>query len=270
MCDLSEGACLCFSVSDTGIGISQADRSKLFQPFIQVDSSLNRKYQGTGLGLVLVKQIVELHGGYITIDSEVGIGSCFSVMLPQTCWQFQPTKSLLTQSQNLTPVDNIFPPSVTRTILLVEDNEVTIETFSSYLTAKGYRVILAQTSKAAISILEDYFGSAQYKYFGSAQYKYFGSVSPRARLRQQYKCFDVLTPSQAPDSIVMDIQLPDLDGIATIEYIRHNLTQIPIIALTALIIPGEREKCLAVGADRYLTKPVKLLELHNTIQDCLN
>ena len=81
--DGRQGNWLCFSVTDTGIGIDSADRSKLFQPFIQLDSSLNRKYPGSGLGLVLVKQIVELHGGDVTLDSEVGVGSCFTVTLPQ-------------------------------------------------------------------------------------------------------------------------------------------------------------------------------------------
>jgi predicted ATPase/signal transduction histidine kinase len=77
------GNYLCFSITDTGIGIDQADLSKLFQPFSQIDSSLSRKYAGTGLGLVLVKQIVELHGGDVTITSEVGRGSCFTVKIPQ-------------------------------------------------------------------------------------------------------------------------------------------------------------------------------------------
>ena len=81
--DSDAGYWLCFSVSDTGIGIASADCSKLFQPFIQLDSSLNRKYAGTGLGLVLVKQIVELHGGSVTINSKVGVGSCFTVTIPQ-------------------------------------------------------------------------------------------------------------------------------------------------------------------------------------------
>ena len=81
--DGRQGNWLCFSVTDTGIGIDSADRSKLFQPFIQLDSSLNRKYPGSGLGLVLVKQIVELHGGDVTLDSEFGVGSCFTVTLPQ-------------------------------------------------------------------------------------------------------------------------------------------------------------------------------------------
>jgi predicted ATPase/signal transduction histidine kinase len=78
------GYAICFAVSDTGIGIASADLTKLFQPFIQIDSSLSRKYEGTGLGLVLVKQIVELHGGDVTIDSEVGRGSCFTAIIPQT------------------------------------------------------------------------------------------------------------------------------------------------------------------------------------------
>ncbi len=81
--DGNTGYCLCFAVRDTGIGIASTDLAKLFQPFIQLDSSLSRKYSGTGLGLVLVKQIVELHGGDVTIDSEVGSGSCFTVTLPQ-------------------------------------------------------------------------------------------------------------------------------------------------------------------------------------------
>jgi predicted ATPase/signal transduction histidine kinase/GAF domain-containing protein len=80
----SAGYSVCFAVNDTGIGIASTDLPKLFQPFIQIDSNLNRKYAGTGLGLVLVKQIVELHGGYVTIYSEVDKGSCFSVVIPQT------------------------------------------------------------------------------------------------------------------------------------------------------------------------------------------
>jgi PAS domain S-box-containing protein len=237
VCDLTEGACLCFSVSDTGIGIGSTDRSKLFQPFIQIDSSLNRKYQGTGLGLVLVKQIVELHGGTVTIESEVGMGSCFSVILPQTCWQFEPTEIVNTYA-DFAPDEIVAPVRIAPTILLAEGNEVIIDTFANYLTAKGYRVILAQTGQAAISILED--------------------------------CAN--TPTQYPDLMLIDVQLPDLDGTNAIDYFRRQsqFPQIPTIALTALVTAGEREKYLTLGAAAYLTKPVKLLELHHTIQDCLN
>jgi PAS domain S-box-containing protein len=77
---------LCFEVSDTGIGIAPKDQSKLFQPFIQIDSKFNRQYAGTGLGLAIVKQVVELHGGSVGLRSQVGEGSCFMANLPSKCW----------------------------------------------------------------------------------------------------------------------------------------------------------------------------------------
>jgi PAS domain S-box-containing protein len=208
--------CLCFSISDTGIGIANADLSKLFQPFVQIDSNLNRQYEGTGLGLVLVKQIVELHGGTVTIDSQVNQGSCFSVILPHPTWQLSEVATTLPT-----------PPI----ILLVEDNEITINTFSSYLTAKGYQIILARNGLEAIEF----------------------------------------THKHHPDLILMDIQISEIDGLTAITHIRSQpeFDRIQIIALTALVVAGAREKCLADGANRYLTKPVKLKELDRTIQECL-
>ena len=79
---LDSGAWILFVVTDTGIGITAENQSKLFKPFVQIDSSLNRQYEGTGLGLMLVKQIVELHGGSVSLASEFGQGSCFTVRLP--------------------------------------------------------------------------------------------------------------------------------------------------------------------------------------------
>jgi PAS domain S-box-containing protein len=231
LCHQTMGNSLCFSVTDTGIGIAQTDLSKLFQPFIQLDSNLNRKYTGTGLGLVIVKQIAELHGGHVSINSQVGKGSCFSVNIPQTHLQSQPSSSTnnvhdLDINQSLSPFEK------KPLILLAEDNEVNINTFSSYLTNKGYQILLAQNGQEAIA------------------------------LSQQHH----------PDLILMDIQMPDMNGIEAIKYICQDSpqTKIPIIALTAQAIVGDREKCLAAGADQYLTKPVKLKELHHNIQKHLN
>jgi PAS domain S-box-containing protein len=231
LCHQTIGSSLCFSVTDTGIGIAETDLSKLFQPFIQLDSNLNRKYTGTGLGLVIVKQIAELHGGHVSIDSQVGKGSCFSINIPQTHLQSQPSSS----TNNVHDLDinqSPYPFDQKPLILLAEDNEVNINTFSSYLTNKGYQILLAQNGQEAIA----------------------------------------LSQKHHPDLILMDIQMPDMNGIEAIKYIcQHSpQTKIPIIALTAQAIVGDREKCLAAGADQYFTKPVKLRELHHTIQKHLN
>ncbi len=225
------------AILDTGIGIARADQGKLFQPFVQLDSSLNRQQEGTGLGLILVKQIVELHGGTVQLQSELGQGSCFTVKLPITCVMAPPAMAL--DQGELVPLDRTESTAIPRSgaltspavILLAEDNESNIHTFSSYLTAKGYQLLLAANGWQAIE------------------------------LAQQAQ----------PDLILMDIQMPGLDGIAAIKYLRQLSTwsQRPIIALTALAMAGDREKCLAAGADSYLAKPVKPKELHQMIQQHL-
>ena len=115
--------------------------------------------------------------------------------------------------------------------MLAEDNKANIATFSSYLEAKGYRILLAIDGQQAIALVK----------------------------------------SNPPDLILMDIQMPVIDGIEVIKQIRLNpdLVDIPIIALTALAMAGDREKCLAVGANEYLTKPVKLKSLEQMMQTLL-
>jgi PAS domain S-box-containing protein len=231
-----------FAITDTGIGIAPSDLDKLFQPFVQVDSSLNRQYEGTGLGLTLVKQIVELHGGSVVLQSELGHGSCVTVRLPHPCpiadldsHPLLPLDSVADYSRPIDPAMTIVQPAL---ILLAEDNAANSNTFCSYLNAKGYRTILAENGLEVISILEG--------------------------------CTNDLAQSQ-PDLILMDIQMPEMDGLQAIEWIRQHapLAKIPIVALTALAMEGDREKCLAAGANEYLTKPVKLKLLADTIQQLL-
>jgi len=227
----AETSYLRFAVIDTGIGISAENIQKLFQPFIQIDSALNRQYVGTGLGLALVKRIVELHGGKVGLTSEVGVGSCFSVEIPFNksdhaigSLKLEPTESIVNPHQS----ESVISPVV----LLAEDNEANIGTFSSYLEVKGYRIILAKNGKELVD----------------------------------------LAKAKKPDVILMDIQMPVIDGLEAAKQIRLDpeLTNIPIIALTALAMTGDREKCLEAGANEYLTKPVKLKQLTQTIQKLLN
>jgi len=217
------------AVSDTGIGIAPEHIHKLFQPFIQIDSALNRQYTGTGLGLALVKRIVELHGGQVGLTSEVGVGSCFTVDLPCATIPALDPAPILPDMAGIAPDQP--QPHGSPLILLAEDNAANIGTLSSYLTAKGYRLLLAQNGQEAIALAQ----------------------------------------SQHPDLILMDIQMPGMDGLEAIRHIRNttSLTQTPIIALTALAMAGDRDRCLATGANDYLAKPVKLKQLAATIDHLL-
>jgi len=220
-----------FAISDTGIGISGENLKRLFQPFIQIDSALNRQYQGTGLGLALTKQIVELHGGQVGVTSEMGIGSCFIIDLP-----YQASVDLSPQitSQNCInspALETKFPVGHTPVLLLAEDNEANISTISSYLTAKGYHIEVVKNGQDAVD----------------------------------------QAIVLAPDLILMDIQMPGMDGLAAIQQIRKvsELAATPIIALTALAMESDRDRCLQAGANEYLSKPVRLKALAQIILDLL-
>lgn len=258
-----------FQVIDTGIGIAQEDIPKLFQSFVQIDSRLNRQYSGTGLGLALVKRLLEAQNGQIQVISTLGKGSCFTVTLPYTSIsvvahssisnlekieeeQTLPISNFLTNNnaydwvnpeiemnleiaETLTAVAENYPQSDVREkplVLMAEDNEMNIETFSTYLIYQDYDLIIARDGEETI------------------------------KLAQTHK----------PDIILMDIQMPRIDGLEAIRQIRNipEIFNVPIIALTALAMPGDREKCLNAGANEYLDKPVRLKKLHTTIQRFLD
>ncbi|BFM40333.1 PAS domain S-box protein [Synechocystis sp. LKSZ1] len=222
------------AITDTGIGIAPENIAKLFKPFVQIDSALNRKYTGTGLGLALVKQIVELHGGRVGLTSELGVGSCFTVDLPYRA------ASSIANSGNI-GLENEAALSFLETgalesargplILLAEDEPANVITISSYLEAKGYRLICANDGREALE----------------------------------------LALAHPPDLVLMDVQMPEMDGLEAIRKMRQqaSLCNIPIIALTALAAEGDRERCLAAGADDYLSKPVRLKQLDSTIKALL-
>jgi PAS domain S-box-containing protein len=219
-----------FSAIDTGIGIAPEDIHKLFQPFVQVDSSFSRRYAGTGLGLALVQRIIEMHGGGVSVESEVGKGSRFTVSLP---WMLVENKGSnrekpirLNRPNSQCPVPNS-SPSMSYLVLLVEDNEENSFVIKDYLEVQGYRVAIARNGLEAVQ----------------------------------------MTKMQRPDVVLMDIQLPEMDGIEAARRIRceARFAQIPIIALTSLVMPGQQEKCLAAGMSEYLAKPVSMKNLVHAI-----
>jgi CheY-like chemotaxis protein len=241
-----------FAIRDTGIGIASEDIEKLFKPFVQIDSALNRQYEGTGLGLVLVKKIVDLHGGKVGVTSEEGVGSCFTVDLPISLSQISgEIKDMGKDREEGRGMRDekppLNPPLITKVsndevnikefkqkkplILLAEDNQANVMSVKSYLEAKGYDILVATDGEEAIKIVE----------------------------------------SQKPDLIIMDIQMPKLNGIDAIASIRGNdlFKDTPIIALTALAMEGDKEKCLNAGANEYLSKPVRLRQLWETIDHLL-
>ncbi|WP_216351395.1 PAS domain S-box protein [Leptolyngbya sp. 'hensonii'] len=225
-------ASIIFSVTDTGIGIAPENLYKLFQPFVQIDSKLNRQHSGTGLGLALSRRIVDLHGGEITVQSQLGQGSCFTFQIPDQPPSPSPNIRPPRQPSDLSPASETDPEGLRSTlILLAEDNEANVQTVSAYLQSYGYRLILARNGEDAIA---------------------------QAKAHQ-------------PNLILMDIQMPNMDGITAIQHLRkeQDLIQVPIIALTALAMPGDRERCLEAGANEYLTKPVSLRQLVALIQDLL-
>lgn len=346
-------------VKDSGIGIPPENLIQIFQPFIQLDSSLSRRYDGTGLGLSIVQRIVNLHGGSIRVESEVGQGSCFTVTLPwhplsnqddsplpetllregeiqqvlvvedsgtaagqikrylaelgatsvihpvgtgaldvalrvkpdvivldillPDCsgWEVLSELKAHPQTQSIPVIvisvvdersrslemgatehllkplsrpkfyqalnrlfTNVHPPNpeialiIAATesaqapkVLLAEDNEAHITTMLSYLHAHGFQVMIAHTGLEAIQMAKQY----------------------------------------QPDIILMDIQMPEMDGLEAIKRIRADsqTSSIPIVALTALAMPGDSERCLSAGANDYFAKPVKLKQIVERINQLL-
>jgi CheY-like chemotaxis protein len=224
MGDSSDGIELTFSVSDTGIGISEDVMGRLFKSFSQGDASYTKKFGGTGLGLVISKQLVERMGGSMWVESGKGSGKGSGST-------FYFTLKLKTGRK---PVDgNIIFAGMSgrspgRTILLVEDDPVNQMVVSRMLMEKGHVTDIANNGLEALTACES-------------------------------KNYDV---------ILMDIQMPEMDGVEATRRIRLREgtgRHTPIIALTAFALKGDRERFLAMGMDEYIPKPVNMAEMFGII-----
>jgi PAS domain S-box-containing protein len=221
-----KGSCheIHFAIRDTGIGIPEDKMSHLFQAFTQVDSSTTRKYGGTGLGLAISKRFVELMGGKIWVESEVGRGSTFHFEILAEATQTKP----INRELSLVPEEEIQADRKhALRILMAEDNLINQKVMLRMLSKLGY---LAEVACNGLEVLQ-------------------------ALERQPY------------DVILMDVQMPEMDGIETAKRIREKWLDKPkIIAITAYALQGDRETCLAAGMDDYISKPVKLEELQAVLR----
>ncbi len=220
-----------FLVRDTGVGIPAEAREHLFKPFTQADSSTARRFGGTGLGLAISHRIVELLGGEIGFESAPGSGSVFHFTLP-----FERSQEPTTE---ITVAEVLSAARLARSrerrsyrILVVEDEEINRLVVLDQLATLGYVAEAAVGGREALAVLGE-------------------------------KDFDL---------VLMDCQMPGLDGYETTRRLRRQSStwrQIPVIALTAYAMKGDREKCLAAGMDDYLTKPFKEEELASLLDHWL-
>lgn len=224
-------ALLRISVRDNGIGIASDDMETLFDPFVQVDSSLNRNYTGTGLGLSLVKRFAELHEGSASVTSEVGVGSCFVVDLPLREHSATALSGSLKRKDG--PHQSAKSNSTLRNkqpvrVLLAEDNELVAKATVGFLEGAGFDVEHATDGAAAIEAARTLF----------------------------------------PDVILMDVQMPVVDGFEAIQEVRRvpKHKETPIIALTGLAMEDDHERCVSAGADHYLSKPFGMQQLVELIR----
>ena len=350
-----------FTVWDTGIGIPEEQMERMFEPFVQLNTGHSHQYEGTGLGLALVHRLVELHGGSISVDSQVGKGSRFTVSLP-----WKETSQEFNEATTAEPTEFDVPGTSTiRKALIVEDSRSAADQISRYLSELGAESAIHNRADDAIgvaletqpdliildillpdptgwdvlsqlraeprtkdipvlitSVIDDKprgaeLGADGYlvkpitrQRFRQALIKIMTADAEESRallatagdepetcgplimlaednessinivsdylLARGYRLVVARNGEEAihrvteekPDLILMDVHMPVMDGLEAIRCIHADTdsADIPIIALTALAMPGDRERCLEAGADEYISKPASLKFLVKTIE----
>lgn len=216
-----------FSVKDSGIGIEEEKLKLVFESFSQAGVDVARKYGGTGLGLTISKQLVELQNGSIWVTSKYGEGSEFIFELP---YRFA-SENDVTGIRRLNDI-NFSKLLIGRKVLVAEDNSVNQILIDHVLKSVGVFPTIVNNGKEAIGKLK------------------------------KGESFDV---------ILMDLQMPILDGYKTTDFIRKELKiDTPIVAMTATAMKGEFEKCLEVGFTDYMSKPFEFVDLYKKLCNVLN
>ncbi len=222
-----EGPFLAVIVWDTGVGIPQDRLDDVFAPFKQLDNSLARAHEGTGLGLALTRKLVEMQGGTLGVESELGHGSAFTFTLPLAS-----TLSTGRGTETLVAEHGTELADGAVRVLVVEDNEANRMMFTDVLASEGYVTEVAVDGDQAEGAVREF----------------------------------------RPDVILMDVQLPKRDGLSVTRALKTNpaTMHIPVIALTALAMKGDEDRCLEAGCDAYLSKPCDPSEIIEAIRGVLD
>ncbi len=213
-----------FFVKDTGIGIPYEKQDKIFDRFLQIDSELNRKFGGTGLGLAISKNLAELLGGRIWVESEPDKGSAFYVLIPAN-----DLRTVEVSGPDLSQMNKLVNEKnynwATKTILVAEDEELNYKVLNSCLSKTNARILRASNGEKAVEMCR----------------------------------------SEKIDVVLMDIQMPVMDGYEAASRIKALNTGVPIIAQTSYAMANEKERCIDAGCDDYITKPLDLDKLMSLI-----
>lgn len=231
MDDVLDKIKLRIAVADTGIGIADEDRNKLFIRFSQVDASDTRKYGGSGLGLVITKQIVELMGGDITVQSKEGLGSTFIVEVPLKL--IKPAEEVADEvaaEEEADPAVFSLAGHTRARILVAEDEPVNQQVIGKLLGMAGYSYDIAENGEKAVELFK----------------------------QKEYQ------------AALFDVQMPVMDGLAATQEIRaielqQNKKRLPIIAVTARAMFGDKERILEAKLDDYIAKPYNLNDVVETL-----
>jgi PAS domain S-box-containing protein len=217
-------------IEDTGIGMDLQLQARLFTKFTQGDGSMNRRYGGTGLGLAIAKQLIELMGGTIGVHSEAGSGSRFWVTLPIAKTQASASRPVAADNRETTvPAESARGRAVPR-VLVVEDNSVNAFVAERILRKLGCETEIAGNGRIALECIGR-------------------------------RCYDL---------ILMDCQMPEVDGFEATQLIRAleagSGRRTPIVALSANVLPEDRQRCLDAGMDAHLSKPTSLQQLGSAVR----
>lgn len=225
---------IAITIKDTGIGIPKEKQQIIFESFQQADGATVRKYGGTGLGLSICREFTKLLGGWMSLISDVGQGSTFTVFLPSLPDGNIPQGQLVQQEVAFTDAPQLIETHMDKTvfddkhILIVDDDYRNIYALKQALEHKGVKIIEANNGVECLNILQ---------------------TEPRV------------------DLVLMDIMMPEMDGYEAMERIRRdlNLTELPIIALTAKAMKHDRDRAIESGASDYISKPLNLDQLFSVL-----